>query len=174
MPFTARRLSKQPIIQPDMDTRMGDNINGPSLIKAPAWLPTPPGRDLLYFADHKGAYLRLAFSGTLAGPWTMYSPGCLDLDASLFPTDLLPEGARPDWVKESSQWYYPHIASPDVHVDDETQEVRMYFHGMLTTGEQMTRVARSNDGLHFQVEPDLLGPPYFRVFKHEDWHYALA
>lgn len=174
MPFTARRLNHQPIIEPDMDARMGDNINGPSLIKAPSWLPDALGRYLLYFADHKGSYVRLAYADTLVGPWTMYRPGCLDLAESLFPTVLLPTGSRPDWAEQDSQWYYPHIASPDLHVDDEAHQICMYFHGMLESGEQMTRVARSRDGLAFHVEPDLLGPPYFRVFRHKNWRYAFA
>ncbi len=174
MPFTAQRLSAHPIIGPHMDDRMGDNINGPSLIKAPSWLPSPLGRYLLYFADHKGSYLRLAYADDLAGPWTMHTPGCLELAASMFPTELPSKGARPAWIEEKLEWYYPHIASPDVHVDEEAREIRMYFHGMQASGEQMTRAARSADGLNFEVEPDLLGPPYFRTFQHNDCWYAFA
>ncbi|NNF79333.1 MAG: hypothetical protein HKN05_15005 [Rhizobiales bacterium] len=174
MRFEAHRLGTQPIIHADMDERMGRNINGPSLIKTPAWLPSPLGPYLLYFADHQGTYLRLAFANAPEGPWTIHTPGCLDLSSSLFPTQLLPEGSRPDWVEDESQWYYPHIASPDVHVDEEAREIRMYFHGMLTSGEQMTRVALSRDGLNFQVRPELLGSPYFRVFPHDGWWYAFA
>ncbi len=174
MPFTAQRLSAHPIIGPHMDDRMGDNINGPSLIKAPSWLPSPLGRYLLYFADHKGSYLRLAYADDLAGPWMMHTPGCLDLAGSMFPTELPPKGVRPAWVEDKLEWYYPHIASPDVHVDEEAREIRMYFHGMLASGEQMTRAARSADGLTFKVEPDLLGPPYFRTFRHNGWWYAFA
>jgi hypothetical protein len=50
----------------------------------------------------------------------------------------------------------------------------MYFHGLLPDGEQMTRVAVSQDGLSFQVLPEILGPPYFRAFRHGGRHYALA
>lgn len=174
MPFSASRLGTQPIIYADMDDRMGRNINGPSLIKSPDWLPAPLGQYLLYFADHKGTYIRLAYADALEGPWTVHPPGCLDLAASLFPTELLPEGSRPAWVKEQSQWYYPHIASPDIHVDHQAREIRMYFHGMLASGEQSTRVARSSDGLDFQVHADLLGPPYFRAFQHSNHWYAFA
>ncbi len=38
------RLPGNPIIRPDMDARMGGNINGPSLIRAPDWLENPLGR----------------------------------------------------------------------------------------------------------------------------------
>jgi len=55
-----------------MDGRMGANVNGPSLIRAPAWLPNPLGRYYLYFAHHQGAYIRLAYADRLEGPWRTY------------------------------------------------------------------------------------------------------
>ena len=56
----AERLVDEPIIQPDMDSRMGSNIAGPSLIRVPSWVQNPLGRYYLYFADHQGTYIRLA------------------------------------------------------------------------------------------------------------------
>ena len=85
-----------------------------------------------------------------------------------------PPGPAPEWAKDGTDWLYPHVASPDVHVDRERQQIRMYLHGLLPDGEQMTRVALSQDGLTFEVRPALLGPAYFRVFRHGGWHYALA
>ena len=43
----------------------------------------------------------------------------------------------------------PHIASPDVHVDDLNNRVLMYFHGLDEFGLQKTRVATSSDGVNF-------------------------
>ena len=77
MDFRIERLSG-PIIVPNMDARMGTNINGPSLIRAPDWLPTPPGRYLLYFAHHNGTYIRLAFADAIEGPWRTHEAGVLD------------------------------------------------------------------------------------------------
>ena len=37
MPLIATRLLDQPIIRPHMDRRMGNNINGPALIRMPDW-----------------------------------------------------------------------------------------------------------------------------------------
>lgn len=175
MPVTARRLLDNPIIRPRMDGRMGANINGPSLIAAPPWLPSPLGRYYLYFADHKGGYIRLAHADAPEGPWRVHEPGCLDLADSLFCIERphVP-GPPPDWAKYETDWLYPHIASPDVHADAEKRQVRMYFHGLLPDGGQGTRVALSDDGLSFRVLPDLLGPSYFRAFRHGGWHYALA
>jgi hypothetical protein len=158
-PRRARRLDGNPILHRDTTPGVGRNINGPSLITAPPWLEQPLGRYYLYFAHHRGTFIRLATADRLDGPWSVYQPGTLRLAQSRFPT----EGRR------------PHIASPDVHVDTATRTVRMYYHGLDTvTRVQHTRVATSADGIHFEARPELLGRPYFRVFAHDGWWYALA
>ncbi len=157
MQVSAHRIGDGPIIRPHMDGRMGDNINGPSLIKVPDWLPFPLGRYYLYFGHHDGHYIRLAFADDLAGPWRMHEPGVLPLADSLF------EG---------------HIASPDVIVDHDAQQVRLYFHGAdlptANNAPQFTRVALSDDGLSFTARPEILGRPYMRSFHYGEWHYAIA
>lgn len=35
------RFPENPVITPDMDARMGQNVNGPSLIRVPDWLEDP-------------------------------------------------------------------------------------------------------------------------------------
>ena len=176
----AVRLSPEPIIRPHMDHRMGSNINGPSLIRVPGWIEEPLGRYYLYFADHKGAYIRLAFADSLTGPWHMHTPGALALEGSHFATerphpDGVSEGTRREAAGAVEQDYLqPHIASPDVHVDRERREIRMYYHGMLEDGEQRTRVAVSTDGIAFEARREILGNSYFRVFRHQRWHYALV
>jgi hypothetical protein len=155
----ARRLAGNPILHRDTTPGAGRNINGPSLIAAPPWLEQPLGRYYLYFAHHRGTFIRLATADRLDGPWSVYQPGTLQLAQSHFPAD----GRR------------PHIASPDVHLDPVTQTVRMYYHGLDTaTRVQHTRVALSADGIHFEARPELLGRPYFRVFSHDGWWYALG
>ena len=127
------RLLDRPIIRPDMDASMGSNIAGPSLIRVPDWAEGALGRYYLYFADHRGTYIRLAWADALEGPWTTHEPGVLDLADSHFPTTCppcAPPGA------------YVHIASPDVHVVDERQEIVMYIHGR-DAGRQVTRAAVS-------------------------------
>ena len=174
------RLSGEPIIRPHMDDRMGSNINGPSLIRVPDWIEEPLGRYYLYFADHKGSYIRLAFAGALAGPWRMHTPGTLTLEASHFATERPKPAAVSEGKGREAEWTVerdhlrPHIASPDVHVDHGRREIRMYYHGMLDNGEQRTRVAVSGDGITFEARPEILGNSYFRVFRHRGWHYALV
>lgn len=191
-PFRVRRLAGNPIIRPHMDARMGANVQGPSLIRVPDWLPNPLGRYYLYFADHKGSYIRLAFADALEGPWRMHEGGALQLAQSRFPVDKLavpanageslrepglpghaPAGTPgiPDPLEDAT---WPHIASPDVHVDHDGRRIVMYYHGLQTFRTQLSRVALSADGITFEARDELLGPSYFRVFKHAGHTYALA
>jgi hypothetical protein len=149
----AKRFATNPIIRPDMDDRMGHNINGPSLIRVPDWVDEPLGRYYLYFAHHQGTYIRMAYADELAGPWTVYTPGVLDLDETPF---------------------VRHIASPDVHVDHGQRRIRMYCHGPVPEAGQRTRVALSTDGLHFDCRDEILGSAYFRVFAWKGATYASA
>lgn len=163
------RLGDGPIIVPDMDSRMGSNIQGPSLIRVPDWVENPLGNYYLYFADHRGSYIRLAYADTLSGPWQMYEPGTLRLEDSHFPTTCPPCALAPG----ASGALYAHIASPDVHVDDENERIIMYVHGR-DAGQQLTRLAISDDGINFSGSPEVLGRPYFRVIQHDGYHYALS
>ena len=78
------RLLDKPIIGPDLHPSIGVNIQGPSLIKVPEWIENPLGKYYLYFADHKGLYIRLAYADELAGPWNIYAPGSLKIEHSYF------------------------------------------------------------------------------------------
>ena len=55
------------------------NVNGPSLIKVPDWIPNPLGKYYLYFAHHAGGFIRLAYSDDLFGEWTVHEAGTLHL-----------------------------------------------------------------------------------------------
>jgi len=152
-----RRFEHNPIITQDMHGSLGDNINGPSLIRVPAWLPNPLGRYYLYFAHHQGKFIRLAYADDLRGSWRLHVPGTLRLEQT-------PCGG--------------HIASPDVHVDDEAKRIRMYYHGPHSRDGQYvgqrTFLATSSDGLQFESDTTALGDPYFRVFKYRGAFYAVS
>ena len=132
-PLRARRLAEGPIIGPESQPRIGTNIQGPSVIRAPEWLPDPLGRYLLYFADHKGSFIRLAYADAIEGPWTIHEPGSLRLAESGFLVEDLVIDAETlerittryravlgDQVPASlhDDLVTAHIASLDVHVDD--------------------------------------------------------
>lgn len=80
------RLVDHPIVGPTLDPSIGQNIQGPSLIRVPEWVASPLGRYYLYFAHHKGAYIRLAVADDLKGPWRIHVPGSLHLKDSRFLT----------------------------------------------------------------------------------------
>jgi hypothetical protein len=185
------RLLDAPIITESSHPSIGVNIQGPSLIRVPEWLEGCLGRYYLYFAHHKGSYIRLAYADDLVGPWTVYPPGSLQLSESHFATEP-PEattkqvdaflkhakskghnvdGIGHDLVRELT---WPHIASPDVHVDDENSRIVMYFHGLESVGNQVTRVATSTDGIHFEARSEILGKNYWRSFWYDGYNYALA
>jgi hypothetical protein len=182
------RLIDRPIITPDLDPNIGVNIEGPSMIRVPEWVPGRLGAYYLYFADHKGSYIRLAFADQPTGPWKIHPPGSLQLAQSRFLTEP-PEVTPEEFAKFEERWKQsgmqmshdllseittPHIASPDVHVDLEARRIVMYFHGLDAVGTQVTRVATSPDGVTFTAQPQVLGRSYLRVFRHRGMTYGLA
>lgn len=139
--FHAKRLNNSlPILDEawmlaqGMTTSEADNINGPSCIRLPAWLSSaerahPTAQYYLYFADHSGDYIRMAWAANIIGPWTGFQ-----LDASL------PIGDRGVLSLGSDDILSPgneividgHIASPQIFVDDLNQQFVMYYHGPAT------------------------------------------
>jgi hypothetical protein len=45
------------------------------MIRVPDWIRNRLGDYYLYFADHKGSYVRLAYADHPTGPWAIYPPG---------------------------------------------------------------------------------------------------
>jgi hypothetical protein len=149
------RLPGNPIVTAGSDPAIGDNVNGPSVIRVPDWVPNRLGRYYLYFAHHIGDSIRLAYADDLNGPWTLHRPGVLALKHSLFDD---------------------HVASPDVHVDEANREIRLYYHGAYAPGKeyQYERLALSRDGLAFEPQPPILGGYYWRLFRWQDYWYGLV
>ena len=119
------RLPNNPIITPASSPSLGDNINGPSLIRVPDWVQNPLGRYYLYFAHHKGKHIRLAYADDIAGPWKIHEPGVLKLSESHFPESIDVSTLSKAWQDrlaamktEDDDPLYCHVASPDVLVDE--------------------------------------------------------
>ena len=188
MDVRAMRLLDAPIIEPSLHPSIGVNIQGPSLIRVPHWVREPLGAYYLYFADHKGSFIRLAYADALTGPWRVHPPGSLHLADSLFLT--APPPVSPEQLAEAQARYSargntlshnvleeittPHIASPDVHVDAANRRILMYFHGLDDVGTQVSRLAVSTDGVGFTTRPEVLGRSYMRIFHHGGATYALT
>lgn len=165
----AVRLEGNPIITTESHPTLGDNVNGPSLIRVPPWVRNPIGKYYLYFAHHTGKSIRLAAADRLEGPWRVHAPGAMPIAESRF---------------------VGHIASPDIHVDEPQKRIVMYFHGAVPPAErapasdaelndgfyvnQRTRVAESADGLTFAARPPILAAAYFRAWRWRGMIYALA
>lgn len=154
-----------------MNPSLGDNINGPSLVRRPDWAPGP-GCWLLYFAHHKGQHIRLAFADRPEGPWTVHPPGVLPLTETPL-AHTRPDTPQPAWAHEAGQdGLYPHLASPDVWIED--GQFRMLFHGLAEDGEQVSYLAISPDGLAWTVEGGPIAETYLRRFTYRDETYAMA
>lgn len=163
----AVRTAGNPIIREDMlPGDDGASINGPSLIRVPAWVKNPLGKYYLYFAHHAGKYLRLAYADRLEGPWKIHAGGVQRLDAQ---TALV-----------------GHLASPDAIVDEANHRIYLFYHGgnpqkkkkgddAADDGEggQLTAVSVSEDGIHFTPLNVIVGPAYLRVFAHGGAWFAL-
>ena len=184
------------IITPKLSSVIGENIQGPSVIKSPTWLHNKLGKYLLYFADHKGNNIKLAHSDDLFGPWKIYEKGTLKLSESLFlnekptiPYDYEniklgsmnnPSGYEPHPDQVSAipdrldDMTIPHIASPDVHIDNKNREIIMYYHGLEKFGFQLTRVATSKDGINFVAYKNIVARPYFRRFEYKNKFYGIS
>jgi hypothetical protein len=155
-PLKVRRFDQNPIIRPAMlPGNDGANINGPSLIRVPDWITNRLGNYYLYFAHHSGKYIRLAYADKLTGPWKIHEPGTLRLEEA--------PGCK------------GHIASPDILVDGERRQIRMYFHGPAKAAPgQKAFVAVSTDGLRFKASDEILGIFYWRVFRWDNWWDAMG
>ena len=164
--FSVHKFENNPLItgetHPD-EAAFLDNVNGPSVIRVPKWVKEPLGAYYMYFSHHSGRFIRLAYSETPQGPWKWYDGGVLDF-----------EDVAPYWNRKRG-----HLASPDVHVDHETEQIIMYYHRTLEKeveiiGNQGSFVAVSDNGLKFKPTEDLLGHSYFRVFRYQGEWFALA
>ncbi len=185
VPPGAVRFPQNPLITQKMSTSLGDDINGPSVIRVPAWIGRPLGRYYLYFAHHKGGFIRMAYANDLAGPWRIYEPGVLDVIATEF------YRPQPDPVSDA---FYTHVASPEVIVDEANKRLVMQVHGWFTGGKrwpedlreiarwakekgygQFTQTVVSSDGLNFTPLPGItMRTSYSRLFRWGDTWYSMG
>ncbi|MFC7337787.1 hypothetical protein ACFQY0_11405 [Haloferula chungangensis] len=203
--FHARRMNhKLPILDESWSLAQGagssnsDNLNGACCVRLPSWLPSsqrvdPAAEYYLYFADHSGNYIRMAWAADLEGPWTGYR---MDerLYSSIGNRGVLSLGADDEIDTGRGLTVDGHIASPQVFIEgDHVDNLRfvMYYHGRVngSSGPQRTVAATSADGLNFNMPsggdsrpgqsghgtlPVNLGESYFRVFKQADRYYAFS
>jgi hypothetical protein len=173
------RLKSNPIIHEGLLPKLeGDNINGPTLIKVPGWVSNKLGKYYLYFAHHKGKYIRLAYADQLEGPWKIYEPGTLKVDDCICKNAPVGTGESVRHQgAENSDDNVQHVASPDILIDDKKKELVLYYHCPLEVEgkrAQYTLRAVSKDGLNFKADNVVLGEAYFRVFQWQGYYYAIG
>jgi hypothetical protein len=186
--ITAKRLVQNPLITVGSSPSLAGNVNGPTIIRVPDWIEHPLGRYYLYFANHKGKFIRLAYANSVTGPWKIYEPGVLQVKDTAFfrPQPDPPNGGL-----------YTHVASPEIYIDQEKRKIILWAHGMWTDGkawpgagggnqaderqwlmtnhyEQYTQSFESSDGLHFASHPAITKHSYLRVFIYRGSFYGVA
>jgi len=181
-----KRVAQNPLITVKRSPTLGTNVNGPTVVAAPPWISRPLGRYYMYFANHMGTFVRLAYADAVAGPWTIFEPGVLDVRHTAF-------YRPPPDPKETLADFYTHVASPEIVFDASRHRVLMWVHGWWTSGErwpaepkaaaawarangygQYTQLAESSDGVHFDVHAPITRTSYLRVFEHDGQSYGMA
>jgi len=184
--ITAKRFAQNPLITLQSSATLGDNIDGPTVVRVPAWVNRPLGRYYMYFAHHMGHFIRLAYADALTGPWQVYEPGVLPVADTAF---FRPQPDPP----ENLENFYTHVASPEIYIDNDRQRLIMWFHGWYTEGKpfpvgdraarqfaqqngytQATQVAESTDGLHFATRPVITRTSYLRALPFNGTFYAMS
>ena len=183
---TARRLAQNPLITLKSSPSLGDNVNGPTIVRVPDWIERPLGRYYMYFAHHMGTYIRLAYADRVEGPWRIHEAGVMPVANTAF---YRPQPDPP----ENLENFYTHVASPEVYVDAANRRLVMWFHGWFTEGQQWpageaaarawaqkngygqyTQAADSRDGLAFDIRPTITRTSYLRVFPRDGALYGMA
>jgi hypothetical protein len=179
------RLAQNPLITVNSSPTLGGNVNGPSVIRVPDWIERPLGRYYMYFANHRGDFIRLAYADSIAGPWKIHEPGVLHVrETSLF---------RPQPDSARFGGFNTHLASPEVFVDTARKRIVLWAHGWWTNNEQwpaqpaaaqrwadekgygqFTQSAVSPDGLRFTAQPAITKESYLRVFQFGGTFYGMS
>jgi hypothetical protein len=183
---TAVRLASNPLVTVSSSPSLGGNVNGPTVMRVPGWLKRPLGKYYMYFANHTGTFIRLAYADSIEGPWRVHEPGVLDVkDTAFFRPQPDPPGALAS--------FYTHVASPELWIDPVRRRLVMWVHGWWTNGEQwpgnlasarawarekgyeqFTQTAESEDGVRFQMRPAITKTSYLRVFQYGGYFYGVS
>jgi hypothetical protein len=92
----ATRLAQNPLITVDTSVSLGGNVNSPTVIRVPDWVGRPLGRYYMYFANHKGEFIHLAYADAVTGPWKVFEPGVLHVRDTAFFRDAERSRGLPD------------------------------------------------------------------------------
>ncbi len=182
----ARRFEQNPLITVSSSPTLGGNVNGATVVRVPAWVQRPLGRYYMYFANHMGDFIRLAYADRLTGPWRIHEPGVLHVRDTAF---FRPQPDPPEALAD----FYTHVASPEILLDEANRRMVMWVHGWWTAGErwpaslrearqwarekgygQYTQAAVSADGARFTTGPAITKTSYLRVFRRGATYFGVS
>ncbi|XOQ13459.1 MAG: BIG2 domain-containing protein [Shouchella clausii] len=130
-------------------------VDFPTVIRAADYFENPLGTYYMYYGPHDApGGIALAYADSVTGPWTEYASNPV--------------------ISRNWQPHYnvSHVASAHPIWNEEEGKLFLYFHGE----NSVTRLASSEDGIHFDYEQvvidtsDFTGiseASYARVFEHE-------
>ncbi len=138
---------------------------GPCVIRVPDWIPGhekahPTARYYLYYSDHHGSQIQLAWAASIAGEWHPFNVGSAtdrawgkqgNYSGARTPGIGVLDRAQHDgpYSKDNPDALFnKKIHFVDVFVDDVNRRVVMYFHGIKGGGNT---VATSKYGLNFNM-----------------------
>ena len=136
--------------------KLRDNICNPCLLEVPNWCKNKLAKYYLYFADHRGKYIKMAYSNYIDKGWKFKENGIININ--LF-TDAI-----------------NHIASPEIYIDNKKKIIVMFTHShsKLLVG-QWTYASISYDGINFnKVYNKPLAPFYFRMFYYKNFYFGIT
>src|SRR5678815_710341 len=124
---SVKRLATNPLITVKSSPTLEGNVNGPSIIRVPAWVEKPLGKYYMYFANHRGYFIRLAYADAIEGPWKIHEPGVLHVkDTALY-------RSQPDRSRFGGN--NTPLASPEAFVDTARRRIVLWAHGWYSNGE---------------------------------------
>ena len=132
------------------------NICNPCLLKVPSWCKNKLGKYYLYFADHRGKYIKMAYSNSLDKNWKFKEDGIININKF---NDAI-----------------NHIASPEIYIDNKKKLIVLFTHSHSKSKiGQWTYVSISIDGINFyKVYNKILAPFYFRIFYYNNFFYGIS
>ena len=179
------RFATNPLVTVRSSPTLGANVNGPTVIRVPSWVQKPLGKYYMYFGNHRGVFIRLAYADSPTGPWTIHEPGVWHVkDSSLY---------RPQLDSASFGGFNTHFASPEIFIDNTNRRIVLWAHGWWTNNErwpaepqaaqawatrngygQFTQGAVSSDGITFTAQPAITKESYIRVFERSGQLYGMS
>ncbi len=198
----SKRLYDTPIISKFSDSNLIKDekkhgfisLASPTVVRVPKWIKKPLGKYYLYFSHHKGEYIKMAYSDSINGRWTIYNDTILSPKNSTLITyrttqsnlkDVFNHNNSTETFALLSQLDFknnntsvdsndPHIASPEIIINNESKEIVIFFHGMVSGNIQKCKIAISKDGLNFNAKSKILTGPYLKLVEYKNSYLGIS